>query len=357
VVHDELGQVKGPRSELYEAIETATAAQEDPLSIIISTQAPTDNDLLSILIDDAIKSKNKKVKLFLYSASNDSDPFSVKAIKKANPAYEYFQNKDEILNAANSAKRMPTSEAAYRNLILNQRVNASNPFITKTVWEENGGDVIEDWEGCEVFAGLDLSSTTDLTAFVMVTRVDGLVYVKPIFWLPQELISERTRQDRRPYDIWYRNGFLEVTPGKCIEYEFVAAYIAKAIKDFNISKVRFDSWSMSYFRPWLVKAGMSEQDIAEKFEEFRQGFKSMSPAVRNLETLLLNNRIRHGMHPVLTMCASQSVVTMDAAGNKKLDKEKSYGRIDGMVALAMAVSNIEQIEKPTFITDKLLVMR
>lgn len=134
IVHDELGQVRGPKSELYSALETATSAQEEPLSIIISTQAPTENDLLSILIDDALKSHDPRVVLELYTASDEMDPFSLEAIKAANPAFGDFQNADEILAMAEDAKRMPSREADYRNLVLNQRVESSNPFITKTLW-------------------------------------------------------------------------------------------------------------------------------------------------------------------------------------------------------------------------------
>ena len=119
VVHDELGQVVGPRSQLYEALETAQGAHKDPLSVIISTQAPTDADLLSILIDDADTKADKKTKLFLWSAPENDDPFLVKTIKKANPAYGDFLNAEVVKEQAQSAKRMPSREADYRNLILN----------------------------------------------------------------------------------------------------------------------------------------------------------------------------------------------------------------------------------------------
>ena len=140
IVHDELGQVRGPRHSLYEALETATGAQEVPLSIVISTQAPTDADLLSILIDDAKAEGDKRTKLFMYDAAVDADPFTEATIKQANPAFGKFQNKREILDMAEGARRMPSREAEYRNLILNQRVEASNPFITKSVWDENAGE-------------------------------------------------------------------------------------------------------------------------------------------------------------------------------------------------------------------------
>ena len=135
IVHDELGQVKGPRSDLYEALETAAAAQAEPLSVVISTQAPTDADLLSVLIDDAATGADPRVKLAFYTAPMDSDPFSVAAIKAANPHYSAFMNKEEVQRQAADAKRMPSREASYRNLILNQRVEARSLFVSRTVWE------------------------------------------------------------------------------------------------------------------------------------------------------------------------------------------------------------------------------
>jgi phage terminase large subunit-like protein len=173
-VHDELGQVRGPRSELYEALETAAGAQESPLSIIISTQAPTSADLLSVLIDDAATKADPKVKLFLYSAPETLDPFSEKAIKAANPAYGDFLNADEVRQQAENARRMPSQEAGYRNLILNQRVNQQSPLIARRVWEECGGDPDEDvFASRPVYMGLDLSARNDLTALALIARDAG----------------------------------------------------------------------------------------------------------------------------------------------------------------------------------------
>ena len=161
IIHDELGQVRGPRSSLYEALETATAAQASPLSIIISTQAPTDADLLSILIDDALAGHDPHTVVKLYSAPTDLDPFDEETIRLANPAFDAFMNQREVLAMAADAKRMPAREAEYRNLVLNQRVEVNTPFIAPTVWSACGGPVAP-LEGIEVYGGLDLSSTADL---------------------------------------------------------------------------------------------------------------------------------------------------------------------------------------------------
>lgn len=337
-VHDELGQVKGPTHPLYEALETATAAHENPLSVIISTQAPTDGDLLSILIDDAQEENDERTRLFLYTAPEDADPFEEETIRLANPAFGDFQNAREILDMAEAARRMPSREAEYRNLILNQRVEASSPFIVKSVWDANAGSPNE-WG--PVYAGLDLSETNDLTALVLGSPVGGVLNVKPVFWLPQEGLAERSRQDRVPYDVWAKQGFLKTTPGRSIEYSYVAEYVAGLFSEMDIRKIAFDRYNMRHFRPWLVKAGLSEAFIDDRFEDFGQGYVSMSPALRTLESILLNENVRHGGHPVLTMCAANAVVKMDEAGNRKLDKKRSRGRIDGMVALAMCASVAE----------------
>ena len=334
-VHDELGQVRGPRSELYEALETASAAQESPLSIVISTQAPTDADLLSVLIDDALTGADPKQKVWLYSANLDTDPFSLEAIKAANPAFGAFMNQAEVLQQAEDAKRIPSREAAYRNLILNQRVEARSPFIARQVWQDNGA-VPHEWVGRAVYAGLDLSSVSDLTALVLMSQRDGAWDVHPTFWLPADGLAEKARADRVPYDLWARDGWLQTTPGASVQYEFVAEHLRAVFDRCDVKALGFDRWNLRHLRPWLERVGFTEEEL-ERFIPFGQGFIGMSPALRDLEALLLARQLRHGQHPVLTMCAANAVTVSDPAGNRKLNKQKATGRIDGMVALAMAV--------------------
>jgi phage terminase large subunit-like protein len=335
-VHDELGQCKGPTSELYDAIETATGAQENPLSIIISTQAPTDADLLSVLIDDALTGGDPRTTVSLYTADIDADPFSEATIRQANPAFGDFQNADETLAMAEAARRMPSREATFRNLILNQRVEAKAPFVSRSVWMGCSAAVADDFAGLPVFGGLDLADCNDLAALVLIAPIDGAWHVKPRFWLPEEGIRERAKKDRVPYDVWAKQGLITLTPGKSIEYEFIAAHLRDVFDDLDVRKVAFDRWNFKHLRAWLVQAGFDDAEIEEHFSEFGQGFASMSPALRDLESDLLNEKIRHGAHPVLTMCAANAVVQSDPAGNRKLAKHKSNGRIDGMISLAMA---------------------
>lgn len=338
-VHDELGQVKGPRSELYEALETASAAQEQPLSIIISTQAPTDADLLSLLIDDAMKGADPTQKVWLYTAPMEADPFSDEAIRAANPAFDEFMNRDEVRKMAADAKRLPSREASYRNLVLNQRVEARNPFVSRAVWMENGA-APDDIEGMSVYGGLDLSSVSDLTALVLVSEAGDVV---PTFWLPEEGLEEKARHDRVEYDVWRDSGHLKTTPGRAIEYEFVAQYLREVFDRHDVRALAFDRHNMRFLKPWLERAGFSESEL-ERFVDFGQGFVSMSPALRELEARLLRKRLRHGMHPVLTMCAANVVTVTDPAGNRKFTKAKATGRIDGMTALAMAIGVMPDVE-------------
>lgn len=332
VVHDELGQVKGPRSELYEALETASAAQEEPLSIIISTQAPTDADLLSVLIDDALTGADPRVKVALHTAPLDCDPFAESSIRLANPHFDVFMNQDEVRRQSEEARRMPSREAAYRNLILNQRVEARNPFVTRATWESCGA-LPEPLEGKRIWGGLDLSSVSDLTALVLVSDECD---VHPTFWLPSEGLAEKSRADRVPYDLWARDGWLETTPGRSIQYEFIAAYMRDVFDRYDVQAIAFDRYNMRFLKPCLERAGFSEDEL-ERFVEFGQGFVSMSPALRELESKILNAQIKHGNHPVLAMCANNATVVQDPAENRKFVKTRASGRIDGMVALAMAV--------------------
>lgn len=351
-VHDELGQVKGPRSPLYSAVETGMGAHEQPLSVIISTQAPTDADLLSVLIDDALAGHDPRTVVSLYTAPLDDDPFLVKTIRKANPAYGDFLNAEVVKKTASDAKRMPSLEAEYRNLILNQRVEAKSPFIARTVWNDNGDIPLPDFGNAIVYGGLDLSSTRDLTALVLIAEIDGAWHVHCRFWLPENGLSDKSRIDKVPYDKWRNDGYLSVTPGNSVEYSYVAHELRRIFDQYNINTVAFDRWNWKHLRAWLVNAGFKDYELDNKFSEFGQGYASMSPALRELETMLLERKMRHGMNPVLTMCAQNAVVQMDPAGNRKLAKNQSSGRIDGMVALAMAAA-VAVNTKPEFVTGRL----
>lgn len=332
IVHDELGQVVGPRSELYEALETATGAQASPLSVVISTQAPTDAALLSVLIDDAKTGADPATKLFLYTAEEDLDPFGVKAMKAANPAYGDFLNEAEVRKSAENARRMPSREAGYRNLVLNQRCNQSSPFVPRRLWTACRAQALPPSSLRPSYAGLDLSARNDMTATVIVSQADdGIWDVHPFFFAPQLGLIDRAKRDRAPYDVWAKKGFLILTPGASVDYDFVAQHLVEQCDGIDMRAIAYDRWRIDVF-----KAALQRLNRELPLVEFGQGFKDMSPALDEIEADLADAKLRHGGHPILTWNAANAVATKDPAGNRKLDKSKATGRIDGLVAMAMA---------------------
>jgi phage terminase large subunit-like protein len=243
----------------------------------------------------------------------------------------------EVLAQAADAARMPAREAAFRNLVLNQRVEASAPFVSPSVWAACAGKPIN-IEGRAVFAGLDLSSVNDLTALVLAhcDAASGVWHVRPFFWLPSEGLAEKAAHDRVPYDQWRDEGLLETTPGASVQYEHVAERLRDIFDEYSVTKIAYDPWGFTHLKPELQRAGFSEHMLEQHFAEFRQGTVTMTPALRALEGLLLDRKLRHGNNPILSMCAANAVIDGDATA-RKLSKKRSSGRIDGMVALTMAI--------------------
>jgi phage terminase large subunit-like protein len=332
IILDELGQVRGPKDPFVEALETAQGAYDDGLQLVISTQAPTDADMLSLWIDDAVRSDDPHTVCHVYSAAEDAELSDVDAWKAANPAMASFRSRIELQQAAEKAERMPSFETSFRNLYLNQRVNMVAAFVSPSVWKAGNGPADDEaFLYGPVYGGLDLSSTTDLTSLVLTARLDGVLHVRPYFWMPQDSVIEASRRDRAPYDVWVREGLIRTTPGKVIDYAFVARDIGVLTANLPIAKIGFDRWRMDRMQQALDGAG-----VVLPLEPFGQGFMSMSPALDALEEDLLQHQIRHGANPPLAMCAANAVATKDPAGNRKLDKSKATGRIDGLVALTMA---------------------
>ena len=338
IIHDELGQVRGSRFDLYEALETASAAQEQPLSIVISTQAAKPDDLLSILLEDGKKSHDPRIKCVLYSVPDDKDPFDRDELRKAQPNW-HLMNHDEVFRQMEEAKRMPSRESSFRNLIANQMVESFSPFISGSVWK-SCGEQTEPIGDNLIYCGLDLSSRADLTAFVMIWKTNGKWNVESHFWTPRNGIQDRAKRDRTPYDVWVNEGYLNVTPGSTVDYEHVAQQIVELLELRNVDKIAYDRWRIDILRKEFSNIGVELPLV-----ECGQGYRDMSPAIDTLESELLNGRLRHGMNPVLTMCAANAIVVKDPSGNRKLDKVKSTGRIDGMVALAMAFHGANLVEQ------------
>jgi phage terminase large subunit-like protein len=244
-------------------------------------------------------------------------------------------NLEELRRTAEQAQRLPALESSFRNLHLNQRVAAQDHFLSPAVWALNGGDPDPSaFEDNPVFGGLDLSSRQDLTALVLMAQDSaGVVHVQPHFWTPAQGLRERAQRDRAPYDLWRDRGLLTATPGASVDHEYVAQCLANLAARCDLHLVKFDRWRINDLERALERIGAQTP-----LGPHGQGFKDMSGALDQFEALALNGRLRHGNHPVLTWCASNAIVTKDAAGNRKLDRSRATGRIDGLVAAVMAVA-------------------
>ena len=343
---DETGQVKGPQDEFVDAVVTAQGAHEAPLLMVISTQAATDADLLSIWIDDALKGEDPKTVCHLYTTPMEMDILDKKSWKLSNPALGKFRSEPDMQKLAEKASRMPSAENTFRNLNLNQRVSTVSPFVAKQTWDSCLGELPPIYECDEVWAGLDLSARTDLTACVFVGRRGDKFYAYPVVWTPEVGLADRAKRDRVPYDLWVKQGYMFTTPGATVDYEYVAKHIGEVASDVKIlHAIAFDRWRIDVFKKECDKLGLELPLVP-----FGQGFKDMSPALDTVEAQLLNARIIHNNNPALNMAAANAVVVKDPAGGRKLDKSKATNRIDPMVALTMAcgVSNFEETKQATY---------
>jgi len=338
ICYDELGQA--PNRALYDALGTALGGRAQPLMLVISTQAATDIAPMSELIDYGLRIERGEIKdpgfhLTLYTAPPESDPWKYATWKLANPALGDFRSLEDVKRLALLGQRMPASAMSFRNYILNQRVDASAPFLNMMLWEANSVNAcdIRDLKGRPCYAALDLGATKDLTALVLVfADRDGGFDVIPFCWLPGETLSEREDEDNMPYRMWAQDGHLLTFPGRATDPKAVAMRIAELHGMCRIQALAFDRWRIEDIKRELDAIGCSVELVP-----FGQGFKDLSPAVDVLERLVEQGKLRHDGHPVLKMAAANCRVEMDSAGNRKLSKRKSTGRIDPIVATCMAV--------------------
>ena len=337
LVFDELAQF-GTDDELYSVMRTSTGAHgKNALTWVISTQAPDDTALLSQLIDaNKLEDKDPSVALFEYTTPPEADAFDEEEWAKSNPALGDFRSLDEMRDFAQKAKRMPSLMPRFRNLYLNQRVSAADVYIPADVWKTNGAPPtpLEELRGRPCFGGLDLSSSRDLTALALVFPDDDWdkLDVHLWIWKPKYLLEEHERVDKVPYPRWAEQGYIIAKDGKVIDYRWVAKQMGSIVADFDVRAVGFDRWRIEEFR-----RDLDEEGVLVDMEPVGQGFKDMNRCVELLENVSLEARLRHGNHPVLTWCASNTVVQEDPAGARKFAKNKSRGRIDPVVALGMAL--------------------
>jgi len=334
---DEVGQIQGAITPFVEAITTSQGAHENPLLIAISTSASSDADMLSLWVDDALRSGDPHTVCHVYSADKDCDLLDKKQWKKANPALGIFRSEKDLEEQLKQASRIPSIEASARNLLLNQRISLETIWLAPTVWKNNAG--LPDPEvfksGATVGMGLDLSQKHDLTAAVLSAKDDdGALHLLPFVFTPESGLKEREMRDRAPYSAWVRDGKLIAVPGKVLDYDWLFEYLRSALDDAGITvdTIAFDRWRINEAKGAAERTGF----VPREWQECGQGFQSMSPRMEYFEGMLLQNKIRHGGHPLLNMAAANCIAQLDPAGNKKPAKHKSTQRIDPLVAAVMA---------------------
>lgn len=334
VVCDELAQ--WPSRDLFDALATGTGAHAEPLLVVISTKSPDANHVMSELVKYGERIKSGEIEdasfhATIYGAPDGADPWNVETWYAANPALGDFRSLEEFQTAAEQAKRLPAREPAFRLLYLNQPIDAEAHFMARADWESCRTDIdVAALAGRRCILGLDLSATTDLTAcaaFFPETH-DLLAW----FWLPADGLEEAERRDHAPYRLWSRQGLLETTPGRAIDKSFVVHRLGEIIATFDVQACAADRWRLDEIERLLADEGIKLNIIPHG-----QGWKDMAPSIDAFETAVLRGELRHGGHPVLTWNVASAVTLTDPAGGRKLAKDKSTGRIDGLVAAVMAV--------------------
>lgn len=338
VVFDELHTQ--PNRKLFDVMTKGSGdARMQPLYFLITTAG---TDTHSICYETHQKAKDilegRKVDPtfypVIYGADEGDDWTDPKTWKKANPSLGITVGIDKVVAACESAKQNPAEENSFRQLRLNQWVKQAVRWMPMEKWDKcEIAFNEEELEGRVCYGGLDLSSTTDITAFVLVfppTDENDKYYILPYFWIPEDNIALRVSRDHVPYEIWKQQGFLETTEGNVVHYAYIEKFIEKLGERFNIREIAFDRWG-------AVQMVQNLEGMGFTVVPFGQGFKDMSPPTKELMKLVLEGKIAHSGHPVLHWMMDNVCARTDPAGNIKMDKEKSTEKIDGAVATVMAL--------------------
>ena len=338
VVFDELHTQ--PNRKLFDVMTKGSGdARMQPLYFLITTAG---TDTKSICYETNQKAKDiiegRKIDPtfypVIYGADENDDWTDPKVWKKANPSLGITVGIDKVKAACESAKQNPAEENSFRQLRLNQWVKQAVRWMPMEKWDRCAFATSEDdLEGRVCYGGLDLSSTTDITAFVLVfppLGEDDKYVILPYFWIPEENMGQRVNRDHVPYDVWERQGFLQTTEGNVVHYGYIEKFIEQLGERFNIREIAFDRWG-------AVQMVQNLEGMGFTVVPFGQGFKDMSPPTKELMKLVLEERVAHGGHPVLRWMMDNIFIRSDPAGNIKPDKEKSTEKIDGAVATIMAL--------------------
>ena len=338
VVFDELHSQ--PNRKLYDVLTKGSGdARMQPLFFLITT-AGTDTHSICYEVhqkaQDIIDGRKIDPTFYpvIYGADDTEDWTSPKVWKKCNPSLGETIGMDKVKTACESAKQNPGEENSFRQLRLNQWVKQAVRWMPMDKWDKCAFAVNEEQlEGRVCYGGLDLSSTTDITAFVLVfppLDEEDKYIILPYFWIPEDTLDLRVKRDHVPYDVWQRQGYLQTTEGNVVHYGYIEKFIEKLGKKFNIREIAFDRWG-------AVQMVQNLEGMGFTVVPFGQGFKDMSPPTKELMKLTLEQKIAHGGHPVLRWNMDNIFIRTDPAGNIKADKEKSTEKIDGAVATIMAL--------------------
>ena len=338
VVFDELHTQ--PNRKLFDVMTKGSGdARMQPLYFLITT-AGTDTN--SICFETHQKAKDilegRKIDPtfypVIYGAGEDEDWTDPKVWLKSNPSLGETIGMDKVKAACDSARQNPGEENSFRQLRLNQWVKQAVRWMPMEKWDACALPVDEEMlEGRVCYGGLDLSSTTDLTSFCLVFPPDSEeepYYVLPYFWVPEETLTLRVNRDHVPYDVWERQGYINTTEGNVVHYGYIEKFIEKLGERFNIRSISYDRWGATQMSQDLENMGFNVVPMG-------QGFASMSPPTKELMKLTLEKRIAHGGHPVLRWNMDNIFIRTDPAGNIKADKSKSTEKIDGAIAMIMAL--------------------
>lgn len=338
VVFDELHTQ--PNRKLFDVMTKGSGdARMQPLYFLITTAGTdthsicyeTHQKALDILEGRKIDTTFYPV---IYGASETDDWTDPKVWLKANPSLGETIGMDKVVAACESARQNPGEENAFRQLRLNQWVKQAIRWMPMEKWDACAFPVNpEDLEGRVCYGGLDLSQTTDITAFVLVfppIDEDDKYAIMPFFWIPEDSLELRVRRDHVPYDVWERQGFIFTTEGNVVHYAYIEKFIEQLGERYNIREIAFDRWG-------AVQMVQNLEGMGFTVVPFGQGFKDMSPPTKELMKLTLERRIAHGGNPVLRWMMDNIYIRTDPAGNIKADKEKSTEKIDGAVATIMGL--------------------
>lgn len=352
VIFDELHAQ--PDRRLFDVMTKGSGfAREQPLHFIITTAGYDRNSIcweMHQKADDILRGKKIDATFYpvIYSAADNDDWTSEEVWRKVNPSLGVTVDVETLRVACEDAKSSPAAENLFRRLNLNQWTKQSERWLPMEKWDNCDFQVdTERLGGRACYGGLDLSSTGDITAFVLVfppEDEDDKYAILPFFWIPEESLELRVRRDHVPYDVWKAQGILETTDGAVIDYNFVNKKIEKLSEKYDIREIAFDRWGAAQITQNLDGAGFT-------VIPFGQGFKSMSPPCKELMKLVLEKRIAHGGNAVLRWNMDNIIVKTDESGNVKPDKKRVTERIDGAVATIMALDRAIRNENHKSVYD------